>query len=135
MRPAIASGIEIRTKIPHGVECPEQRHRQRPRQEERAERVDMNNDELDRIGPAPASCQWGASFKDGDDSAKNEHGCHALGDERRDRSMRVVSEGEGEDRPEDQRAAGEEKCRHGQRQPRAESRLNLTLRRRCALTA
>src|SRR5262249_47299197 len=82
-RPTIQAGAEIGLEVSDGIDGPEKRHRDRPGEKERTERVDATDDEVDRIRPDPRSDEGWPSTEHRDHGDEHERRGDGLAADRR----------------------------------------------------
>jgi hypothetical protein len=123
MRPAVASSIEVGAEVSDRVDRPQQRHRERPRKEERAERVDAKRHAVDGSRPAPHDLQRLAAPEDGEHAREHEHAGQRLRSDRRRAARQVRAQAERQRRTDEQ---------HGQAEEQRDRHLDAPLPRKAA---
>ena len=108
----VALGPEEAAQVADGVDAAQQGHRQRPRQEEGAERVDPDAQRAERIRPRQLALQRRAAQRDRQHRRQHEHGGKRLRHQP-DRRARGVAQGQQADGGADQQQdLGGEQCVH-----------------------
>ena len=114
LRSTVATGSEVRLQVPDRVDRPEQRHRQRPREEEGAQRIDAKVDVLDRIRPVEDALERRARAEDTEEGRADLHARGQLSHDGRRCAEPIPRQRDGENRSKHQQSRREHDRRHDQ---------------------